>query len=303
MRCSSTSHSRRSSWRPRERVSPDARGRMPLGEASCSRRPWSSPSRSRAGWRRTPAPGGSCISPRSSDRGLHRRRSARPGLARGLGPRAASRPGEEAAGSHRTRGARARQCCSLLPGHGVQVRYAQHGTLLLPAFAIVIAVFATQGGWFSSILSSRALVHLGEISYSVYMLHHLVIRYIATYFSRKVYLGTMSARQIVAHIFVVVVILALSDALYRYFEDPVRRMYSPEKVPCHSEFVWRSQRTLTLTTDSRKIAPSVVQHENGRACSRVVGLRSGKISRRLGPLCAERDAAHGHRHREISADA
>jgi peptidoglycan/LPS O-acetylase OafA/YrhL len=105
------------------------------------------------------------------------------------------------------------------------------GLYYLPAFALVIAVFARQGGWFSSILSSRPLVHLGEISYSVYMLHHLVIRYIATYFSRKVYLGTVSARQIVAHIFVVVVIVALSDALYRYFEDPVRRIIHRRMFP------------------------------------------------------------------------
>ncbi len=52
--------------------------------------------------------------------------------------------------------------------------YSQSGGLFVFAFAIF--VFAQNGGLISQALSVRALVLLGEISFSTYMLHQLLIR-------------------------------------------------------------------------------------------------------------------------------
>jgi peptidoglycan/LPS O-acetylase OafA/YrhL len=46
--------------------------------------------------------------------------------------------------------------------------------------ALVIFVFAYQNGYLSSIISNKVFVFLGEISFSFYMIHQLVIRYIGT---------------------------------------------------------------------------------------------------------------------------
>ena len=52
------------------------------------------------------------------------------------------------------------------------------GGLLIPIWSLLIFIFAYQGGFFSKLLSNKYLVHLGEISFSFYMLHQLVIRYL-----------------------------------------------------------------------------------------------------------------------------
>jgi peptidoglycan/LPS O-acetylase OafA/YrhL len=44
---------------------------------------------------------------------------------------------------------------------------------------LVIYVFAQQGGYLSKLLSNKILVLAGEISFSFYLLHHLVIKYIS----------------------------------------------------------------------------------------------------------------------------
>jgi peptidoglycan/LPS O-acetylase OafA/YrhL len=46
-------------------------------------------------------------------------------------------------------------------------------------FALVIVVVASGVGWVSSALGSAPLVFLGEISYSIYMLHQIMIKFLA----------------------------------------------------------------------------------------------------------------------------
>ncbi len=47
------------------------------------------------------------------------------------------------------------------------------------AFAIVIVIFAAAGGWLGKILSLRPFVWLGEISFSIYMFHLILIKIFA----------------------------------------------------------------------------------------------------------------------------
>ena len=46
-----------------------------------------------------------------------------------------------------------------------------------PVMVFIIAVFAFQRGYISQIMSTKILIYLGEISFSFYMIHQLVIRY------------------------------------------------------------------------------------------------------------------------------
>jgi peptidoglycan/LPS O-acetylase OafA/YrhL len=50
-----------------------------------------------------------------------------------------------------------------------------------PFFALLIIVAANGAGWISRALASRPLVFLGEISYSIYMLHNIIINFLARY--------------------------------------------------------------------------------------------------------------------------
>lgn len=57
-------------------------------------------------------------------------------------------------------------------------------SLLTPvAFSAMVLVFAQQRGWMSSLLMARGLQRLGELSYSIYLLHAVVIALMVDAFS------------------------------------------------------------------------------------------------------------------------
>jgi peptidoglycan/LPS O-acetylase OafA/YrhL len=57
----------------------------------------------------------------------------------------------------------------------IAVWYSQCGGILF--FALAISIFAWGSGAISYVLSNRVLVRLGEISFSTYMLHYIVLRF------------------------------------------------------------------------------------------------------------------------------
>lgn len=93
--------------------------------------------------------------------------------------------------------------------------YGQSGGVLVFAFAIF--VFAQNGGLISQALSVRTLVLLGEISFSTYMLHQLLIR-AALKYDWLSYLGRPATI-----IVVLVLIYVGSWLLWRFIEVPCRR--------------------------------------------------------------------------------
>lgn len=92
-------------------------------------------------------------------------------------------------------------------------------TLVALIFAIVILIFAVQKGWISQILSNRVLVVGGEISFSVYLFHQILIIWQYKYpwllgwcpesFRFAVYLAT---------------IVFVSYLIWRWFERPMRKL-------------------------------------------------------------------------------
>ncbi len=88
------------------------------------------------------------------------------------------------------------------------------GAFLMPAMALLVYVFAHQRGLLSHLLSRRPLLVLGEISFSFYMLHQLVIRYLKAlgYSETVITYGGLALS------------LALSMWIYYMFEEPMRQM-------------------------------------------------------------------------------
>jgi len=93
---------------------------------------------------------------------------------------------------------------------------------LVALLALTILGTALSSGYVTQILGSRALVWLGEISYSVYMVHFPILIIIRRLWE---WLG-FAQWQVVGHIFAfaatVVLILALAAALFYVVERPAR---------------------------------------------------------------------------------
>lgn len=90
---------------------------------------------------------------------------------------------------------------------------AVRGGFFIPVWCLLIFVFAYQRGFPSKLLSNKYLVHLGEISFSFYMIHQLVIRYLDFY-----HFGDIT-RLLISFL----VTLLLSKLVYHFYEEPLRK--------------------------------------------------------------------------------
>lgn len=82
----------------------------------------------------------------------------------------------------------------------------------LPFMSMIIFIFSNQKGVISKLLSNKKIIYLGEISFSFYMIHLLVLRYI-----------TNVSKNILVIILCFCVSLLLSHLTYKYYEQPMRR--------------------------------------------------------------------------------
>ncbi|CAH1194839.1 hypothetical protein PAECIP111891_00529 [Paenibacillus allorhizoplanae] len=89
----------------------------------------------------------------------------------------------------------------------------RYSVYYIPVWCLLIYTFAFQRGVFSKAFSNSRLVYLGEISFSFYMVHDLVIRYLDFFV-----LGSVS-RAFIAF----VISISLSAVIYTYFEEPLRK--------------------------------------------------------------------------------
>ncbi|MNZ17715.1 O-acetyltransferase OatA [compost metagenome] len=96
------------------------------------------------------------------------------------------------------------------------------GVFITPAVSLVILVFACQSGLVSRLLSTAPLVHLGEISFSVYMVHEVVLSWASRFLNPDIFGPSPHVWKILAQAGIVLFILVLSDAMYRYVEKPCR---------------------------------------------------------------------------------
>lgn len=97
----------------------------------------------------------------------------------------------------------------------VNLAYRQYGWYV-PVMAGVVWLFSQERGVLSRLAASRPIVYLGEISFSVYMLHCLVISrswIILHDYLRPAWIAALS----------IGITIAASAACHRWFESPMRR--------------------------------------------------------------------------------
>jgi peptidoglycan/LPS O-acetylase OafA/YrhL len=93
------------------------------------------------------------------------------------------------------------------------------GSYYTAAMAAIILIFAFQGGYLSALVSTRFFCVLGEMSFSFYMLHIVVLRYLQPY-GPKLHLDRCRPAAIIAITFCLT--LVLSALCYYGFERPMR---------------------------------------------------------------------------------
>jgi len=93
----------------------------------------------------------------------------------------------------------------------------------IPCSAFVIIVFSRQQGILSDILSRKVFVELGNVSFTIYLIHQLAIYYTKFYFLSPIYGMTWEFKHLSSQILLLSVIVCLADTLNRYFVEPVRK--------------------------------------------------------------------------------
>lgn len=106
---------------------------------------------------------------------------------------------------------------SLLPGLKAPLNlWLMHGGSVALVFALMIIVFSFGRGFLSKILSWPLLVYLGEISFSVYLSHRLLLHYYYNHFA------TVDGVMPIAVYWLV--LLSVSHLLYVFVECPCRSL-------------------------------------------------------------------------------
>ncbi|WP_028549054.1 acyltransferase family protein [Paenibacillus sp. UNC451MF] len=100
----------------------------------------------------------------------------------------------------------------LVVSRGVDVGIVR-GVYFVPIWCLLIFVYAFQGGLISKVLSNKTLVYLGEISFSFYMVHQLVIRYMDFLTIPVIYKSSISF----------ILSILLSSLIFKFYEEPLRK--------------------------------------------------------------------------------
>jgi peptidoglycan/LPS O-acetylase OafA/YrhL len=84
----------------------------------------------------------------------------------------------------------------------------------IPLWCVLIYIFAYQTGIVSKFLSNKLLVYLGEISFSFYMIHQIVVRYFDfLHLSKPLNIITCLSLSLLA-----------SALMFQYYEEPLRKI-------------------------------------------------------------------------------
>ena len=102
-------------------------------------------------------------------------------------------------------------------------QYARYDMYYVPAMSLIIVSFAWQHGTISKSLSSSKFVFLGNASFSLYLIHQLVIRY-GEHVRVNVLKATGTSIEVIVAILYVSLALLLSAFLFEYFENWAKRL-------------------------------------------------------------------------------
>jgi peptidoglycan/LPS O-acetylase OafA/YrhL len=100
-----------------------------------------------------------------------------------------------------------------------------HTALLAPAFAAIVYGFALRPNW-GALLENRVLVLCGDASYSLYLLHSMII---GMYFHNTS--GQLRYQSPSGVLVFVLLAVTISALVYRFIEEPARRKLNPKRKP------------------------------------------------------------------------
>jgi peptidoglycan/LPS O-acetylase OafA/YrhL len=98
-----------------------------------------------------------------------------------------------------------------------------HTALLAPAFAAIVYGFALRPRW-SALLDNRLLVLCGDASYSLYLLHSMIM---GMYFHTST--GQLRFQSLFDVFVFVLIAVGISALVYRFIEEPARRKLNPRR--------------------------------------------------------------------------
>ncbi len=100
-----------------------------------------------------------------------------------------------------------------------------HTALHAPAFAAIVYGFALRPNW-GMILENRWLVLCGDASYSLYLLHSMIV---GMYFHSTT--GQLRYQSPMGILVFVLIAVSISALVYRFIEEPARRKLNPRREP------------------------------------------------------------------------
>lgn len=100
-----------------------------------------------------------------------------------------------------------------------------HTALLAPAFAAIVYGFALRPPW-GTLLENRLLVLCGDASYSLYLLHSMIM---GMYFHAST--GQLRFQSFSGVFVFVLLAIGVSALVYRFIEEPARRKLNPRRRP------------------------------------------------------------------------
>jgi peptidoglycan/LPS O-acetylase OafA/YrhL len=98
-----------------------------------------------------------------------------------------------------------------------------HTALLAPAFAAIVYGFALRPRW-GTFMDNRVLVLAGDASYSLYLLHSMII---GMYFHNMK--GQLRFQSLPGVLIFVLLAVGISALVYRFIEEPARRKLNPRR--------------------------------------------------------------------------
>ena len=100
-----------------------------------------------------------------------------------------------------------------------------HTALLAPAFAAIVYALALRPNW-GAILENRFFVLCGDASYSLYLLHSMIV---GMYFHNMT--GQLRYQSPLGVLVFVILAVTISALVYRFIEEPARRKLNPRRKP------------------------------------------------------------------------
>jgi len=96
----------------------------------------------------------------------------------------------------------------------------------LPEISFFLIIFSYSKGLLSGILSNPFTIYFGKISYTAFLLHQIIIRYISLYFEPSSYLYfSTDYKHIFTQFCILISILCISDVIYRIYGKPISKFF------------------------------------------------------------------------------